>query len=227
MLSRRKLLAAVSGAVALSGCLSETEATSARSSENNQANDTESTTTDSAVPEPPDRTDPTAVTHLFYEALLTGDKAALNEWFVHPESPSYPIEDHHLPPARFEPFETVQIVSIEEVSVQDRIVQQLFSEVSRSSRIRREMGGSRLQYVHSTFYLTLAEDATPPANESDEIAVDETDTEAEDLDDSEITVDGDDERIEPDSDEPTVYVADAVDYLVRDDGNWYVRYSIE
>lgn len=237
MISRRTLVATVGGMAALGGCLSGTDPGEADADSQQNTGETEPTAdeTDEAEVEPPETTDPVTTTRLFYEALVTGDKDALNEWFVHPESPTYPIEDHHLPPAQFEPFETVQIVDIQEVSVQDRIVQRLFPEVTRSSRIRRELGASRLQYVHTTLYATLAEDATPPGvnktDETDEIAVDETDTEPEDLDDNEITVEDaeadDDGEPAADSDEPTVYVADTVDYLVRDDGNWYVRYTGE
>jgi len=230
MISRRKLVAAVGGVAALGGCLSGSPPTAEADADSEQsANRTEPVAEEIAEPEPPERTDPVTTTRLFYEALITGQKAALNRWFVHPESPTYPIEDHHLPPAQFEPFETIQIVDIRAVSVQDRIVQRLFPEVTRSSRIRREMGASGLQYVHTTLYATLAADATlPGANESDEIAVDETDTESEALDDSEITVDSDAaDPEEADSDEPTVYVADTVDYLVRDDGQWYIRYNAD
>ena len=230
MISRRKLVATVGGVAALGGCLSGSPPNAETDADSQREPDTTEPTTEAVDDrEPPETTDPITTTRLFYEALVTGDKTALNGWLVHPESPTYPIEDHHLPPAQFEPFETVQIVDIQAVSVQDRIVQRLFPEVTRSSRIRREMGASRLQYVHTTMYATLAEGATlPGANESDEIAVDETEADSEALDDSEIVVeDGDNNTPDTDSDEPTVYVADTVDYLVRDEGNWYVRYNIE
>ncbi len=223
MVSRRTLLATVGGAAALGGCLSGADAGSDPEADQPATDDTEPVDA-----EPPDTTDPITTTRLFYEALVTGDKAALNEWFVHPESPTYPIEDHHLPPERFEPVETVQIASMEAVSVQDRVVQQLYPDVSRSSRTRREMGASRLQYVHTTFYVTLTDDAAPQqANESDEIAVDNETVDAGELDDDEIEVeDGDDaDDSEGDNTDPTVYVAETVDYLVRDDGQWYVRYD--
>ena len=232
MISRRTLMATVGGVAALGGCLSGSAPTEADADSQQDAGEPGPAGDEVADPEPPETTDPITTTRLFYEALITGNKAALNEWFVHPESPTYPIEDHHLPPAQFEPFEMVQIVDIRAVSVQDRIVQRLFPEVTRSSRIRREMGASRLQYVHTTMYATLAEGATlSGANETDEIAVDETEADSEELDDSEMTVDddgaGDDSDPDTDSNGPTVYVADTVDYLVRDDGNWYVRYTIE
>jgi len=231
MISRRNLVAAVGGMAALGGCLSEAAPTAEADADSQQGtNKTEPAADDVDEVEPPERTDPVSTTHLFYEALITGQRDALNEWFVHPNSPTYPIEDDQLPPAQFEPFETVQIVDIREVSVQDRVVQRLFPDTSRSSRIRREMGASRLQYVHTTLYATLADGATPPGtNETDEITADAD--AAEDADD-EISVDGDAEKsdeAEPDADtdEPTTYVAETVDYLVRDDGQWYVRYDAE
>lgn len=253
MISRRTVLAALGGTAALAGCLSTTNQP-ARTTESELSDDEqpplgdEQTVVDDEQPavddesttEPPDRTDPIAVVRGFYEALLTGQTAALNEWYVHPESPIYPIEAHHLPPPQFEQVETATIVSIEPVSVQDRVVQQLFANVTHSGRIRREMGAQRLQYVHTTFYVTLSEEPqTPAATDGIDIdpdTVDEqtvTDSELEtdeiELDDStesgETNAGNGTSSDETTTDEPSVYVGDAVDYLVRDDGNWYVRYD--
>ena len=240
MISRRTVIAALGGTAALAGCLSTTDqpAETTDSPDDEQpslddertaVDDDQSTADDQSTSEPPDRTDPIAVVRGFYEALFTGQTAALNEWYVHPESPTYPIESHHLPPPQFEQVETATIASIEPASVQDRVVQQLFADVSHSSRIRREMGAQRLQYVHTTFYVTLSDEPQTPAA-TDGIDIDPDTVDEQTVNDSELETDeielddrtGSDETT---TDEPPVYVVDAVDYLVRDDGNWYVRYN--
>jgi len=253
MISRRTVLAALGGTAALAGCLSTTdqpaETTDSELSDDEQPPlDDNQTAVDGEQPpldnesttEPLDRSDPVAVVRGFYEALFTGQTTVLNEWYVHPESPTYPIEAHHLPPPQFEQVETATIVSIEPVSVQDRVVQQLFANVTHSGRIRREMGAERLQYVHTTFYVTLSEEPKSPA-ETDGIDIDSDTVDEETVSEStvesgEIELDDSTESGETNADngtgsdktttdEPSVYVGDAVDYLVRDDGNWFVRYD--
>jgi len=171
MIARRTLLATVGGAVALAGCLTSADTVSQPSDEDTLVvNNTdsadeatasepkavdESTTTETA--ESDDRTDPESTSKRFYEALVTGHVGRVNE-LVHPESPTYPIEPRHIPPERFEQFETVTIANSEPVSVQDRVVQQLFADVTRTSRMRKEMGADRMQYIHTTFYVTLKDD---------------------------------------------------------------------
>lgn len=234
MISRRTLLAALGGTAALAGCVSTTEQPSQTT--DTHETDREQSTVDNEPPvEPPDRTDPIAVVRGFYEALFTGDIAALNEWYVHPESPTYPVESEHVPPSQFDQIETATIVSMEEVSVQDRVVQQLFADVGRSSRIRRQMGAQRLQYIHTTFYVTLTDDESDPTEvDTPEIDIDDETVDHDASDDPELNQSTSDdstvtqnetESSDTESDEPTVYVADTVDYLVRDDGHWYVRYD--
>ena len=175
MLTRRTLLATLGGSVALAGCLSgDPEPTAAvEPAEPAQPDDR------TASIEP---TDPESTAWRFYEALLGGEVAALNDRLIHPESPGYPVAAAGLPPARFTRFETVRIADTEAVSVQDRVVQRLYPNVTRTSRTRKAMGAERMQYVHTRFYITRPDD------------------------------DG-------------VYEADTVDYLVRDEGLWYVRYE--
>ena len=247
MISRRTVIAALGGTAALAGCLSTTsqpaETTDSLSEDEQPPLDDEQTALDEqpagenertavddeSTTEPPDRTDPIAVVRGFYEALFTGQTTALNEWYVHPESPTYPIESHQLPPPQFEQVETATIVSIEPVSVQHRVVQQLFANVTHSSRIRREMGAQRLQYVHTTFYVTLSQEPNLSAEtdgvDIDPDTVDEQMVSDSELESDEIELDDGTGSDETTTDEPSVYVADTVDYLVRDDGNWYVRYD--
>jgi|AntRauTorcE11897_2_1112592.scaffolds.fasta_scaffold02441_6 hypothetical protein len=177
MVSRRTLLSALGGAVAIAGCLSAgpdpDSVAVVEPAETDEPDDS------AAAVEP---TDPESTAWRFYEALLGGEVDALNDRLVHPESPGYPVAAADLPPERFTQFETVRIADTEAVSVQDRIVQQLYPNVTRTSRTRKAMGADRMQYVHTQFYITRPDD------------------------------DG-------------VYEADTVDYLVEDDGRWYVRYE--
>lgn len=103
-------------------------------------------------------TDPESTAWRFYEALLGEEVNALNDRLVHPESPSYPVVAADLPPAKFTQFETVRIADSKAVSVQDRVVQQLYPNVTRTSRTRKEMGADRMQYVHTRFYITRPDD---------------------------------------------------------------------
>jgi len=186
MVSRRTLLAMIGGTTAVAGCLSGTADRSASAADGPLEAD------DPTAPEPAtddgstagsdvDRTDPEPTAWRFYEALLGGETEALNG-LIHPESPGYPVVDADLPPARFTEFETVRIAETAAVSVQDRVVQQLYPNVTRTSRTRKAMGAERMQYVHTRFYITRPDDEG-------------------------------------------IYEADTVDYLVRDDDRWYVRYE--
>lgn len=172
MLPRRTVLVALGGAVGLAGCTADAEpqATS------------ENATNEPAEWSIPDSLGPKATTVRFYEALFAENLPALNERLVHPKSPTYPLEPTHVPPAAFDEFDDITLGEIEEVSVQDRVVHRLYHNVSHSSRNRRAMGAERLQYVHTTFHVSRA-------------------------------------------DEDAWYAVDVVDYLVRDDDIWYVRYS--
>ena len=177
MVSRRRLLSALGGAVAIAGCLSgrpdPDPAAAVEPADPDRSDDRTATV---------DRTDPESTAWRFYEALLGGEADALNDRLIHPESPGYPVAAADLPPARFRQFKTVRIADTEAVSVQDRVVQRLYPNVTRTSRTRKAMGAERMQYVHTRFYITRPDD------------------------------DG-------------VYEADTVDYLVRDEGVWYVRYE--
>ena len=192
MVTRRTLLATLGGSVALAGCLSGgSDPTAAveptetdQSSDRPEGVELEPAATDrpddrSEVVEP---TDPESTAWRFYEALLGGEVGALNDQLIHPASPGYPVSAADVPPERFTQFETVRIADTEAVSVQDRIVQQLYPNVTRTSRTRKAMGADRMRYVHTRFYITRPDD------------------------------DG-------------IYEADTVDYLVEDDGRWYVRYE--
>lgn len=172
MLHRRKLLVALGGAVGLAGCAADTAPTA----------ESDNTPTEPAEPAISDSLGPKATTARFYEALFAEDLTALNERLVHPESPTYPLEPKHVPPEAFDEFDDITLGNMEEVSVQDRVVHRLYHNVSHSSRTRREMGAQRLQYVHTTFHVSRA-------------------------------------------DEEQWYAVDVVDYLVRDDDIWYVRYT--
>lgn len=182
MVSRRRLLAALGGAVAIAGCLSgrpdPDPATVVEPTEPDRSDDRTATVDRT---ETVDRTDPESTAWRFYVALLGGETEALNG-LIHPESPGYPVAAAEVPPERFAGFETVRIADTEAVSVQDRVVQRLYPNVTRTSRTRKAMGAERMQYVHTRFYITRPDDEG-------------------------------------------VYEADTVDYLVRDDGEWYVRYE--
>ena len=192
MVTRRTLLATLGGSVVLAGCLSGgADPTAAveptetdRSDDRPEGVELEPTETDRPDdrPEVVEPTDPESTAWRFYEALLGAEVGALNDRLVHPESPGYPVSAADLPPERFTQFETVRIADTEAVSVQDRVVQQLYPNVTRTSRTRKAMGADRMQYVHTRFYITRPDD------------------------------DG-------------IYEADTVDYLVEDDGRWYVRYE--
>ena len=192
MVTRRTLLATLGGSVALAGCLSGgSDPTAAvKPTETDRPDDRpEGVELEPAATDRPDDrpeivepTDPESTAWRFYEALLGGEVGALNDRLVHPESPGYPVSAADLPPERFTQFETVRIADTEAVSVQDRVVQQLYPNVTRTSRTRKAMGADRMQYVHTRFYITRPDD------------------------------DG-------------IYEADTVDYLVEDDGRWYVRYE--
>ena len=182
MVSRRTLLAALGGSVGLVGCLSRTPDPAAiadPAAPDRSEDSPDGRPDDSPAVEP---TDPESTAWRVYEALLGGEADALNDRLIHPESPGYPVAAAELPPARFRQFETVRIADTEAVSVQDRVVQRLYPNVTRTSRTRKAMGAERMQYVHTRFYITRPDD------------------------------DG-------------VYEADTVDYLVRDEGVWYVRYE--
>ena len=192
MVTRRTLLATLGGSVALAGCLSGgADPTAAveptetdRPDDRPEGVELEPTETDRPDdrPEGVEPTDPESTAWRFYEALLGAEVGALNDRLVHPASPGYPVSAADLPPERFTQFETVRIADTEAVSVQDRVVQQLYPNVTRTSRTRKAMGADRMQYVHTRFYITRPDD------------------------------DG-------------IYEADTVDYLVEDDGRWYVRYE--
>ena len=174
MLPRRRVLAALGGAMTLAGCAGTTAPTDGEAVENS--------TEPEPDPLPPADLSPKATTIHFYDALFAADLTALNERLVHPKSPTYPLESDHVPPAAFDEFADITLGDIEEVSVQDRVVHRLYHNVSHSSRNRRAMGAERLQYVHTTFHVSRA-------------------------------------------DEDAWYAVDVVDYLVRDDDVWYVRYT--
>ncbi|WP_253737486.1 hypothetical protein [Halohasta salina] len=180
MLTRRTLLSTLGGSVALASCLSgdSDPAAAVEPTEPDRPNDR---TVAADRTETVDRTDPESTAWRFYETLLGGDVDALNG-LVHPESPGYPVAATDLPPERFTQFETVRIADTEAVSVQDRVVQRLYPNVTRTSRTRKAMGAERMQYVHTRFYITRPDDEG-------------------------------------------IYEADTIDYLVRDDGQWYVRYE--
>ena len=192
MVTRRTVLSTLGGSVALAGCLSggsdptaaieptETDRPGDRS-EDVEFEPTESDRPNDR-PEVVELPNPESTAWRFYEALLGGEVGALNDRLIHPASPGYPVSAADVPPERFTQFETVRIADTEAVSVQDRVVQQLYPNVTRTSRTRKAMGADRMQYVHTRFYVTRPDD------------------------------DG-------------IYEADTVDYLVEDDGRWYVRYE--
>ena len=155
MPSRRAYLAAVGGIATLAGCTAggnQQPATSPSETPNSSA-----TPADEQRSVDP-RRGPTGTVRQFYRALLAENVDALNAVIVHPASPTYPVESKHVPPKAFQEFSDIQIASVEEVSVQDRVVQRLFANVTRTSRMRKAMGADGLQYVHTIFYVETADE---------------------------------------------------------------------
>ena len=149
MPSRRTFLAGVGGIATLAGCTAGGSRSVARSP--NETADSSSTTGDGEGVVDPKR-GPTATVRQFYRALLAENVDALNTKLVNPKSPTYPVEAKHVPPAAFQGFSEVQIAAVEEVSVQDRVVQQL-GEPTKLRDWKEELAAERLQYVHTTFYV--------------------------------------------------------------------------
>jgi len=157
MPSRRRFLAVVGGIATLAGCTAGGNRSTATTP--NETADSSATSVEERIVDPKRGT--TGTVRQFYRALLAENVDALNTKLVHPKSPTYPVQSDHLPPAAFQGFSDIQIAAVEEVSVQDRVVQRLFADVGRSSRMRKAMGADRLQYVHTKFYVETAETGDP------------------------------------------------------------------
>jgi hypothetical protein len=174
MPSRRDVLLAVGATVALAGCT----AGSNRPETGQQTDGTggsESTDGIETEPEPETAVSPTERVRQFYRALLAANTDALNTKIVHPASPTYPVTESHVPPEAFSEFEDVQIASVEEVSVQDRIVQRLGKPMEMRDW-KEEMGVDRLQYVHTTFYVKKPDDEQPYEADTVDYAVEDDET---------------------------------------------------
>jgi hypothetical protein len=147
MPSRRAFICAVGGIATLAGCTGGD-----RSTNGELPNETAATATadDEQLVDP--KRGPAETVRQFYRALLAENVDALNATIVHPESPTYPVESKHVPPAAFTEFEDVQIASVKRVSVQDRVVQQL-GNPTRLRDWKEAMDADSVQHVHTTFYI--------------------------------------------------------------------------
>ena len=150
MPSRRAFLAGVGGIATLAGCTAGRNRP-ASTPPNETADRSTTADDDEGIVEA--RRGPTGTVRQFYRALLAENVDALNATIVHPESPTYPVESEHVPPAAFTEFEDIQIASVEEVSVQDLVVQRL-GNPTRLGDWKEAMDADRVQYVHTTFYVT-------------------------------------------------------------------------
>ena len=150
MPSRRAFLAGVGGIATLAGCTAGRNPP-ASTPPNETAGQSATVDDDEGIVEP--KRGPTGTVRQFYRALLAENVDALNATIVHPESPTYPVESEHVPPAAFTEFEDIQIASVEEVSVQDLVVQRL-GNPTRLGDWKEAMDADRVQYVHTTFYVT-------------------------------------------------------------------------
>ena len=150
MPSRRAFLAGVGGIATLAGCTAGGNRPA--STPPNETTDQSATTDDDEGIIEPER-GPTGTVRQFYRALLAKNVDALNATIVHSESPTYPVESEHVPPTAFSEFADVQIVSVEEVSVQDLVVQRL-GNPTQLGDWKDAMGVDKIQYVHTTFYVT-------------------------------------------------------------------------
>ena len=150
MPSRRAFLAGVGGIATLAGCTAGRNRP-ASTPPNETADRSTTADDDEGIVEP--KRGPTGTVRQFYRALLAENVDALNATIVHPESPTYPVESEHVPPAAFTEFEDIQIASVEEVSVQDLVVQRL-GNPTRLGDWKEAMDADRVQYVHTTFYVT-------------------------------------------------------------------------
>lgn len=181
MPTRRNLMLTVGGLVSVAGCTGPSANADARTSDGGETTSTDKS--DDPVSPAESEQGPTGTVRQFYRALITADVESLNATLVHPESPTYPLKSHHLPPDAFQKFSEVTIGTTEEVSVQDMVVQRLFPNVTQTLDMKRAMNVDEIQYVHTTFYLKKP-------------------------------------------DEEQAYEANTVDYTVRDDDQWYVRYNV-
>ena len=152
MPSRRAFICGVGGIAMLAGCTGGN-----RSTNSETPNETAAAATADDKQRVDPKRGPTETVRQFYRALLAENVDALNTKIVHPESPTYPVTADQVPPAAFETLSDIQIASVKEVSVQDQIVQRLFANVTRTSRMRKAMGADGLQYVHTTFYVETAD----------------------------------------------------------------------